>query len=118
LKTSVSGFTHAKCSKTKKPFIIRFDKGADGKWCMTYGLVPVQPTQNSGSTETMDFSRFRIGPQYKCPYCGNKTIVECGCGSIGCYDGKSETYYCHECNTSGKVSGSIVSLKGKGGNAQ
>lgn len=112
-------FLEVKCSKTHNAFYARFDYAADHVWALTYG---VKNLPNGGylsnRSQQQDISNMRIGPQYKCPYCGNVYFVKCGaCGKYTCYDDGGH-FTCAYCGNSGKVSGYIekvdTSNAGKG----
>lgn len=80
----------SKCTESKKDFYIRLDRSVMDVWVMTYGLKqrPVDRSGRSGSSGAV--SGFNLndaifGPQYSCPWCGNKGIGRCGrCGEIHC----------------------------------
>ena len=108
-------FLEAKCAKNKKDFYIRYDLAADDNWCQTYGLKELPPKTEGGGYSVgggqHDISDARIGPQYKCPWCGDTSFVRCGkCQNLTCYD-SSGTFTCAHCGRSGKVSGYIESIK-------
>ena len=112
-------FMDAVCGKTRKPFILRFDVGADDKWVLTYGLTTVPSGSGEGSKRKVDLTNFRFGPQYKCPYCGQDGLVQCGCGrGLSCKSSHSDDFVCGHCGKSGTVNGSIDSLEGKSGRGQ
>lgn len=63
----------------------------------------------------IDISQTTVGPQYKCPYCGNKGYVRCGsCGKITCKPNNTKEFTCAHCGNSGVANGVI---KGIGGNS-
>ncbi len=104
-------FLDAKCAKNGSPFYIRYDLAADGVWVMSYGVkeLPSGEGTSSGSSKE-DVSNSRIGPQYKCPSCGNRNFVECNnCKKLTCYD-NSGRFTCKHCGRSGTVSGYITSI--------
>ncbi len=110
------------CIKTRKRFHQRYDLAADDRWALTYGIKDDEFSRivasGSASKKKVDFSNLRIGPQYKCPYCGNDSFVECGvCKKLTCYNGH-ELFECASCGNKGPVSGTIDSLKGSKGKAQ
>lgn len=105
-----------KCVKTHRTFYARYDFAYDGVWVLTYGLkdMPSDTSSSSGSSgiSKIDLSNSRIGPQYKCPYCGNMEFVLCGkCKKLTCYSG-SGRFACDHCGNTGEVSGIIESLEG------
>ena len=71
-------FLKAKCVNTNQDFYIRHDFAADDKWVLTYGLKEIPIGENvSGVGMEVDYTSVRIGPQYKCPHCGNKEFIKC-----------------------------------------
>lgn len=112
---------NAVCSTTKKPFVIRIDFAADQKWVITYANRTDQSFGGAsvdGDERQVDFTNFRFGPQYKCPYCAAKGVVHCSCGILGCIDEKSDRFECGSCGKTGKISGSVKTLEGRRGKAQ
>ena len=115
-------FFKAKCEKTGKTFYVRFDLAADDKWCQSYGLkdLPTEGIESSAKTEDIkiDTSNFRVGPQYKCPHCGNTGIVSCG-NCHCCHDG-SNMWHCPKTDERGylKEGEYTKSYFGAGGNGQ
>ncbi len=114
-------FIPARCSKTGKNFFIREDIGADGMWVRTYGLQNISTTECGGEVETtIDFNNHRVGPQYKCPHCGNKYVFFCTNCDVKacCYDG-GNYWHCPITKKTGEFSsGYIKSVTGNKGRAQ
>lgn len=103
-------FLEAKCGATKRTFYPRYDLGAGGSWVLTYGVKELPGGQKVSDTENtrLDFSDMRNGPQYKCPWCGNKSYAMCGhCGKITCYNDRDYIVICAHCGGKGKISGTI-----------
>lgn len=105
-----------KCVETGKTFYARYDFAYDGVWVLTYGLKDVltdlSSDRNNAGISKIDLSYSRIGPQYKCPHCGNLSFVRCGqCKNLTCYSGKGD-FLCRHCGNTGVVSGTIDSLEG------
>lgn len=118
-------FLEAKCVQTKATFYIRYDKAADGKWCKTYGVkaAPQGATGDIHSNVEIDISEARHGPQYKCPYCGNKSYIRCGdCGKLTCFHYGDKRFLCAHCGAGRPVSydgnTGIKTIKGSGGSGQ
>lgn len=110
-------FLEAKCVKFGEIFYPRYDLGADDSWVLTYGQknLPIgQKTSGDGELR-FNITKMRVGPQYKCPWCGNTDFVRCGkCGKITCHDSRSDDFSCVHCGNSGKISGSISNDDMKG----
>lgn len=101
-------FLKARCGKTSRDFYIRHDFAADDRWVLTYGLkdIPIGETI-TGATAEVDYTAVRIGPQYKCPHCGNIYFVHCSaCHGYVCHPGNHVTrdFNCTYCGNKGKVS--------------
>ncbi len=114
-------FLEAKCVHTNNTFYIRFDKAAGGVWCQTYGVkfAPQSTTGTSYNKMEIDISKTTIGPQYKCPHCGNSSYVRCGtCGKITCKPGNTKDFTCAHCGKTGVVNGVIKDIGGSSGMGQ
>ena len=114
-------FLEAKCVNTGKAFYIRFDKAAGGKWCQTYGVKdkPISVSGSTNNTLQIDISKASVGPQYKCPFCGNTGYVRCGtCGKISCKPNNDKKFHCASCGVSGEITGTIKDIKGNSGTGQ
>lgn len=101
-------FLKMKCSKTRQPFYVRHDFAADDRWVRTYGVKEIPDGENVGGVGMqVDYTSVRIGPQYKCPDCGNRNFVHCGkCGEYSCYSGSRESkhFKCAHCGFEGEIS--------------
>jgi len=115
-------FVDIHCVKTRLLFHQRYDFAADNKWVLTYGIKDKEfvriSDQGTGNRKKIDYSKLRTGPQYKCPYCGNRNYVQCGkCGKLTCYSGNGN-FECVSCGNCGSVSGTIDSMEGAKGETQ
>ena len=108
-------FFPVNCIRTHRTFYARYDFAYDGVWVLTYGVKSIESGSSSSygnELSRIDLSKSRVGPQYKCPYCGNTAFVHCGkCGKLSCYSGKGH-FLCDHCGNSGEVNGTIDSLEG------
>jgi predicted RNA-binding Zn-ribbon protein involved in translation (DUF1610 family) len=107
-------FLKASCGRTNKDFYIRHDFAADDRWVLTYGVAEAPAGEGSGGTMEVDYSNARMGPQYKCPHCGNKNFVRCGkCGNYTC-SSEGQTYFkCPHCGNEGEIKGHIERVEAK-----
>lgn len=114
-------FYELRCENNKREFYARYDFAADDQWVLTRGVKKenMEPgTSFDSGKSTLNISQARMGPQYKCPYCGNRSFVQCGkCGKFTCYCGEG-LFHCAYCGQEGKVSGSIEEVDGRSGRAQ
>ena len=100
-------FLKAKCASTHRDFYIRYDFAADDRWVKTYGVTEL-PSGGNISSEgiEIDYSTVRMGPQYKCPHCGNRAFVQCGnCGENTCHPASIEykDFKCAHCGNEGQI---------------
>ena len=110
-------FLEAKCVKSGNTFYPRYDLAADDYWVLTYGEKTLPAGQDASGPQGPRFNipRRRVGPQYKCPWCGNTDFVKCGrCGKITCHKTNTSEFSCVHCGNSGKVSGTISGDEMKG----
>lgn len=120
MKRTDAVFLHLRCEKTHDNFIARCDLGADDSWVVAYGLKDTLDDKSS-LKRTIDIykKKVRIGPQYKCPYCGNLGYVKCNyCNGLTCYNGKDKQSKCQFCHKTLIIGGNISSLKGNVGDGQ
>lgn len=103
------------CISSHKEFLARYDFAYDEVWVLTYGIKEIQNEHirtDATKSKKIDITNSRTGPQYKCPYCGNRDFVRCGlCEKLTCYSGDG-SFVCDHCGNVGGVSGTIESLEG------
>ncbi|MDO4318733.1 MAG: hypothetical protein Q4C48_11100 [Lachnospiraceae bacterium] len=110
-------FWEAQCGTAKQTFYPRFDLGADDSWVLTYGVKELPTGQQVSSAENsrLELSKMRNGPQYKCPWCGNKELAWCGsCGKMTCYNGVDRHSVCSYCGERGRIKGGLSRKEMKG----
>lgn len=91
----------ARCTKTKKPFAIRFERFMDGIW---YARSSWEIDEKRVNAEVFSaasiIGKFKKHKDYPgCPYCGNslfRTCFTCNSG-LGCLAYLSPTYECPWC---------------------
>lgn len=114
-------FIKTHCAKTHNEFYIRYDLAADDVWVRTYGLKSLPADEMSaaiGSKSEIDLTNERCGPQYKCPWCGNKHYwLHARCKSVICWDG-TKNATCPVCNISCTIGGTLTSISGSGSSGQ
>lgn len=103
------------CIDVHRTFYARYDFAYDEVWVLSYGLKEMPLDTNAGKefgVAKVDLSNSRTGPQYKCPYCGNRHFVRCGkCRELTCWSGLG-SFVCDHCGHRGSVSGTIDSMEG------
>ena len=110
-------FLEAKCKTSGKAFYPRYDFAADDYWVLTYGekTLPAGERVSTSPSSQFTIGRRRVGPQYKCPWCGNTDFVKCGgCGKITCNPISSKEFSCAHCGRNGKITGTISGTDMKG----
>lgn len=115
-------FLSINCIDTHSRFYARYDFSYDEMWVLSYGVkeIPQDTLGNCNSVESakIDLLKSRIGPQYKCPFCGNKEFVRCGkCAKLTCYSGMG-MFKCDYCGNTGNVDGTIGIIEGDKANSQ
>lgn len=104
-------FLEAKCEHTKKTFYPRYDLAADDCWVLTYGVksLPEGESSDSEPDDSLNVRDYRIGPQFKCPWCGNDVYVRCGsCKKLTCHKNGDKSFTCANCGKSGEITGSLA----------
>lgn len=107
---------HARCSRTRKGFGIRYEEVSPLRWVATWAF-PITETRakREGYDQEVIEGSFENGKDYLgCPSCWSPGFVKCSCGKIGCWNGESMTYTCPSCNTTGQLGGSVDSLTSGG----
>lgn len=99
----------AKCGKNHGNYYMVYYLSFDEKWVLTYGKEKLDQeiinNKNDNNTITVNIASTRIGPQYRCPYCGDRFFFTCwNCGKRTCYDGDNHDgreVICAHCTKSG-----------------
>lgn len=99
-------FLHAKCSKTKKPYLMRYRLHSSGQYYDPVSSHPLEEFEKGDETffSNIDTSLLRGIP--KCPYCGNLSAGLCSCGTILCTaENFEDSMQCPGCNAQLKYQG-------------
>jgi len=95
-------FLHALCSKTRKPYLMRFARRGDSP---TYVALCSHPLEQTGddedSLDAQTINTAQLDGVPSCPYCGGPGACVCECGALFCISGVSETVVCPRCNEAG-----------------
>jgi hypothetical protein len=111
----------ARCAQSKKPFAIKFERGARGVW-FARSSWPIEEKKvrasvfSSGSASG-SFKKHKDYPG--CPHCGNtlwRSCFECNSG-LGCLEYGSPLYVCPWCGAEskprwGRSSNRAISMRG------
>jgi hypothetical protein len=111
----------ARCSRSKQPFALKFERGARGIWFAKSSWIVAEkrigsPIFSSGTIR----GHFRKSDEYGgCPYCQNslwRSCFKCNLG-LGCLQYGSASYICPWCGASstpnwGKRSRSAITIRG------
>lgn len=105
-----------RCQKNKSGFGIRFERFVPGSWTATWAFAMKEKTaQREGYDKSTISGQFLFPPEYPgCPGCGAKSVFQCSCGHMGCWNGESNVVTCPWCGGRGELSGTIESIDGGG----
>jgi len=100
-------FLHARCGKTKKPYLMRFLRESDGPYYIANASHPLEETDdenNMSDLPPVDSSCLLGCPP--CPYCGNPRAGLCPCGTLFCNAETPEgVILCPKCNNTLAIGG-------------
>ena len=97
-------FVLARCSKTKKPYLMRFRRFPDTEFYLAVKSHPLENEQDGFNTgSSIDATKLRGCPV--CPYCSNGAAVACACGTLMCCAAAEEEQKisCPACSREGMV---------------
>lgn len=96
-------FLHALCSKTSRPYLMRFTKreGSDRYMAVSSHRLEKLEGDDRKSLPPVDTSKLEGCPP--CPYCESQGCVVCECGTVSCFSGKEGNVICLSCNREGNV---------------
>jgi hypothetical protein len=115
----------AKCSHRKEYFGIRFERNDNihsslkfldlrskeswiGDWAFA---IEEQSVIKEGYDKNQIRGFIGFSVSYPgCPHCNGKSIFQCGCGRVACWDGKTQIVTCPHCGMTAQLSGQIESL--------
>jgi len=99
-------FLRACCSKTKRPYLMRFGMAADGVHYAAKAAHPLEDASGFGGSEmpAVDSSLLLGCPS--CPHCGNPRAGMCPCGTLFCNSTTQvDSITCPTCHAELKVGG-------------
>ena len=75
-------FLHARCSRTKKPYLMRYSRQGQAKRYEAIAAHPLEVLEEGDSLPPVSSSLLDGCPS--CPYCENPVASLCSCGTIFC----------------------------------
>jgi uncharacterized protein YegL len=102
-------FLHALCSRTRKPYLMRFARRANGDRYVSLCSHPLDVFDEDGGEYTPSINTSMLDGCPSCPYCENPGAGMCECGTLFCASGSLEQVItCPKC-------GNQLMLRGDGG---
>lgn len=100
-------FLHAWCSKTKRPYLMRFARRGESSRYVALCAHPLDsPDGEEGEVQGSSINTGLLDGVPPCPYCGNHVAVFCECKSLLCSSGAMhEPFTCPKCHQQGMLSG-------------
>jgi uncharacterized protein YegL len=92
-------FLRVRCSKTKKPYLMRFVTAPDGVHYTAKAAHPLEDASQGGGGDLPPVDSSLLMGCPPCPYCGNPRAGMCPCGTLFCNSGKPDgPLICPQCN--------------------
>jgi uncharacterized protein YegL len=95
-------FLHARCSKTRRPYLMRFARRGDSDTYVALCSHPLEDSEDGGGdfgSPTINTAQLDGIPS--CPHCESPGACMCDCGTLFCIDGRSESVVCPQCHETG-----------------
>jgi uncharacterized protein YegL len=92
-------FLHARCSKTKQPYLMRF---ALGEYEGLYDAVAahrLESLEDEDADLLPPINSSLLNGCPSCPYCENPIAAMCPCGALFCASETQDSVVCPKCNT-------------------
>jgi DNA-directed RNA polymerase subunit RPC12/RpoP len=109
-------FVPARCTASKEPFVIRFERRGINEWhAESAAAVDERRLRNPSFQDSQISGSLKIGAEYRCPHCRAGSIwVDSSCGDkISCWNGNQRSVVCPWCGTSAWLEKrKIAKLKG------
>jgi uncharacterized protein YegL len=98
-------FLHARCSASRKPYLMRFARRPNGDRYAALCAHPLEDVQDEGGgTAPPAINTALLDGCPACPYCENPAVVMCACGALSCCAGTAEgAFTCPSCRQSGTL---------------
>jgi hypothetical protein len=104
----------ARCSRTRKPYCISFERTSAKEWTATWSF-PIQEAAAARRNYASDRISGLItsGADFPgCPHCHNRGFFKENCGKVGCWDGINDFITCPWCGAQGELRGRITDVDG------
>ncbi|MEX2215215.1 MAG: TerY-C metal binding domain-containing protein [Phycisphaeraceae bacterium] len=79
-------FLHAKCSKTRSPYLMRFSRSAYGGTYEAVAAHKLEAIEEGDAESLAPINSSQLAGVPPCPYCGNLGAAVCPCGTTFCDD--------------------------------
>jgi hypothetical protein len=101
-----------RCCSAGLLFGMRFEETGRGRWVADWAFP-----MKEGAARREKFDRTEVGGIFAfaaeypgCPGCGVRSVFQCGCGKVACWDAESKRVRCPWCGQSGTLDGTIDRL--------
>lgn len=92
-------FLHARCTKTGKPYLMRFARGAYDDRYAAIASHPLEELDEGEGEALPPINTELLDGCPSCPYCENPVAAMCECGSLMCTSGRpDEIVTCPHCH--------------------
>lgn len=101
-----------RCSHLRSSSGMRFEKRAEQGWAGTWAFkLREASAKREGFDKNVIEGAISFDVAYPgCPYCNARSIFQCECGKVGCWDGETRSVTCPWCGQEGELQGHIQSL--------
>ncbi len=105
-----------RCSQSKRPFGIRFERHGSDHWGATWAFaIKDAVAKKEGYEKTRMEGRFSFDDCFPgCPHCATHHFFVCACGRLSCMKAERGQVTCPWCGECGEVSGQATSMDGGG----
>jgi uncharacterized protein YegL len=97
-------FLHALCSKSGKPYLMRFARRPHGETWVALCSHPLDATEKGDSEQLPPINTDMLEGCPDCPYCENPVAAMCDCGVLSCSTGDPRAeLHCPSCHQKGHI---------------
>jgi len=89
---------------------------SNSQWLATWAFeIRRSSAQREGYSQQTLNGVFSLTDQYPgCPHCHDKSIFQCTCGCVNCWDGNERVVRCGGCGRTNPINGEISSMNSRG----